>query len=117
MAPDLLGRIGSFLGKRRPWYELPRLLSMPRLVEIRNELREKNLHDTEEPPLERKEIPADLDPELRHERTVDGTYNDLALSGDGQLRPAVRPQRPARTHVPGHGQPARLPTRAWSAAS
>ena len=77
MAPDLLGRIGSFLGKRRPWYELPRLLSMPMLVQIRNELREKNLHDTEEPPLERKEIPADLPSELRQERTVDGTYNDL----------------------------------------
>jgi hypothetical protein len=77
MAPDLLGRIGSFLGKRRPWYELPRLLSMPMLVQIRNELREKNLHDTEEPPLERKEIPADLSPALREERTVDGTYNDL----------------------------------------
>jgi hypothetical protein len=77
MAPDLLGRIGSFLGGRRPWYELPRLLSMPMLIKIRNELREKNLHDTEEPPLERKEIPPDLSPELREERTVDGTYNDL----------------------------------------
>ena len=50
---------------------------MPRLVEIRNELRQKNLHDTEEPPLERKEIPPDLDPKLREERTVDGTYDDL----------------------------------------
>ena len=77
MAPDLLGRIGSFLGSRRPWYELPRLLSMPMLIKIRNELREKNLHDTEEPPLERKEIPADLAPTLREERTVDGSYNDL----------------------------------------
>jgi hypothetical protein len=76
MSDTLLGRIGNFLN-RRPWYELPRLLSMPRLVEIRNELREKNLHDTEEPPLERKPVPADLNPDLRGARTVDGTYNDL----------------------------------------
>ena len=45
---DLLGRLGTLLN-RRPWYELPRLLAEGRLVEMRNELREKNLHDTEEP--------------------------------------------------------------------
>jgi hypothetical protein len=76
MPDNLLDRLGDFL-HRRPWYELPRLLSMPRLVEIRNELREKNLHDTEEPPLERKEIPPDLDPKRREERTIDGSYDDL----------------------------------------
>jgi hypothetical protein len=69
-------KLSDFL-HRRPWYELPQLLGMPRLVEIRDELREKNLHDTEEPPLERKEIPPDLDPKLREERTVDGSYDDL----------------------------------------
>ena len=69
--PDetLLGRIGNFLQNRRPWYKLPDLLAMPRLVEIRNELRAKNLHDTEEPPLEKKTVPANLDPALRNERT------------------------------------------------
>ncbi len=76
MPENLFDKLGSFLN-RRPWYELPRLLSMTRLVEIRDELRQKNLHDTEEPPLEKKEIPADLDPKLREERTVDGSYNDL----------------------------------------
>jgi hypothetical protein len=77
MASNLFGRISEFLETRRPWYKLPRVLSMPRLIEIRNELREKNLHDTEEPPMPRQEIPGDLDPKLRAERTVDGTYNDL----------------------------------------
>jgi len=76
MSDSLFSNIGQFL-HRRPWYELPKLLAMPRLVQIRNELRQKNLHDTEEPPLERKEIPPDLDPKLREERTVDGTYDDL----------------------------------------
>ena len=51
MPDKLLGRIGDFLQSRRPWYKLPKLLAMPRLVEIRNQLRRENLHDTEEPPL------------------------------------------------------------------
>ncbi len=62
---------------RREWYELPRLFSMLELVNIRTQLRERNLHDTEEPPFEKKEIPANLDPALREARTVDGAYNDL----------------------------------------
>jgi hypothetical protein len=77
MPEKLLGRIGDFLQSQRPWYQLPRLLAAPRLVEIRNQLRRENLHDTEEPPLERREIPANLDAALREGRTVDGTYNDL----------------------------------------
>jgi Animal haem peroxidase len=76
MADDLTQKISGLL-KNRQWYDLPRLLAVGRLVEIRNELREKNLHDTEEPPLEKKEVPANLDPALREARTTDGTYNDL----------------------------------------
>ena len=76
MADNLLGRIGDLL-QRRQWYELPRLLAMPRLIEMRNTLREKNLHDTQEPPFVKEEIPPDLDPRLRDERTVEGTHNDL----------------------------------------
>ena len=76
MPERLIGKIGDLL-HRRPWYALPQLLASVRLMEIRNELRQKNLHDTEEPPLTREEIPPDLDPRLREERTVDGTYNDL----------------------------------------
>jgi len=72
----LLGRVGGFL-TRRPWYKLPNLLAMPRLVEIRNELRAKNLHDTDDPKTPETPIPPDLDQKLRDERTVDGTYNDL----------------------------------------
>jgi len=83
MSEKLLGRIGDFLQSRTPWYKLPRLLAMPRLVEIRNQLRRENLHDTEEPPLEKKPVPANLDPALRDERTVDGTYNDLAYPAMG----------------------------------
>jgi heme peroxidase len=83
MAEKLLGRIGDFLQSRSPWYKLPKLFAMPRLVEIRNQLRRENLHDTEEPPLEKKAVPTNLDPTLREERTVDGTYNDLAYPAMG----------------------------------
>ena len=83
MADKLLGRIGDFLQHRTPWYRLPKLLAMPRLVEIRNELRRENLHDTEEPPLQKKPVASDLDPALRNERTVDGSYNDLAYPDMG----------------------------------
>jgi hypothetical protein len=73
---DLAGRINNLLNKR-PWYELPRLLAEGRLVEIRNELRLKNLYDTEEPADVSQPIPANLDPALRENRSFDGTYNDL----------------------------------------
>jgi hypothetical protein len=76
--PDLIEKITDLL-KRRPWYQLPRLLAMGRLIEMRNELRKKNLHDTEEPPLQKREIPGDLDPALREGRTIDGSNNDLRV--------------------------------------
>jgi len=76
MADELIAKLDDLL-KRKPWYELPRLLADVRLYDIRNELRAKNLYDTQEPPEARQEIPANLDPELRHSRTIDGTYNDL----------------------------------------
>jgi len=83
MPDNMLGRVGNFLHTRRPWYKLPDLLAMPRLVEIRNELRAKNLYDTEEPPLPKGPIPKDLDPKLRNERTVEGTHNDLGCPAMG----------------------------------
>lgn len=76
MADSLLGRIGDLLN-RRPWYKLPYFLAAFRLVEIRNDLREKNLHDTEEPPFERRDTTEEVAPALREERTVDGSHNDL----------------------------------------
>ena len=66
----------SPLGKtRRPWYQQPDIVAMPQLIEIRNELRAKNLHDTEEPPLEA--ATPSTDPKHKNERTIDGTHNDL----------------------------------------
>jgi hypothetical protein len=41
---------------KAPWYRLPKLVAMPKLVEIRNQLRRENLHDTEEPALQNEPI-------------------------------------------------------------
>ena len=61
MADDFFDKLGDLL-KKKPWYELPRLLADGRLVQMRTEMRKKNLHDTEEPPEPGREIPANLDP-------------------------------------------------------
>jgi heme peroxidase len=68
---------------KQPWYDAPQLVAMPELVQIRDRLRRENLYDTEEPPLEKKPVPANLDPALRDERTVDGSYNDLEYPAMG----------------------------------
>jgi hypothetical protein len=59
----------------KEWYELPFPVAAPKLIEIRNELRSKNLHDTEDPPLEASGVAAA--PEAHTIRANDGTYNDL----------------------------------------
>jgi hypothetical protein len=84
MADHLIDRISGLL-QRKPWYELPRLLAMVRLGDIRKELREKNLHDTEEPPLKRQEIPPTVNPAVRETRAVDGSNNDLHYPAMGSV--------------------------------
>src|SRR5687767_8007686 len=76
-APDNLTQRLSGLLQSRPWYKLPRLFAIFRLIEIRNELREKNLHDTEEPPLEKRPLTGTVDSDTREVRSPDGTNNDL----------------------------------------
>jgi hypothetical protein len=60
----------------REWFELPPAIGGPKLFEARNELREKNLHDTEEPPHARAQSSAPADAVTG--RTADGSYNDLS---------------------------------------
>ncbi|HEY1304571.1 MAG TPA: peroxidase family protein [Vicinamibacterales bacterium] len=83
MSEDLIQKITGLLRKKQ-WYELPRNLALARLGTIRNELRQKNLHDTEEPPLEKKD-PATADATVRAGRTVDGTYDDLTYPAMGSV--------------------------------
>ncbi len=56
------------------WYDLPRAAAGIRLYQGRDELRDKNLQDTEDPPLESStSSPAG---DAYNVRTTDGTYND-----------------------------------------
>jgi len=77
-------RIGGLL-RDKPWYRLPRWLAMIRLISIRNELREKNLHDTEEPPLQKVVVPPSVDPAIREARSTDGSNNDLQFPRMGSV--------------------------------
>ena len=63
------------LSRDKQWYEMPRPAAMKELVEIRNELRAKNLVDTEEPKL--AEQPGSATEEQKAGRTMDGSFNDL----------------------------------------
>jgi Animal haem peroxidase len=83
MSDDLITRISKRL-KGRQWYEKPRLFAMGDLVEIRNDLRAKNLHDTEEPPMVQQD-PSKADASVRGCRTVDGTWNDLSYPQMGAV--------------------------------
>ena len=57
------------------WYDLPRPVAGIKLFRDRDKLREKNLYDTEEPPLETSTMPHGGD--AYNVRTSDGTHNDL----------------------------------------
>jgi hypothetical protein len=62
---------------KTPWWKMSTIRAVPRLIQIRKELRDKNLHDTEDQPLNVGLPPIDQQPLLRFTRTPDGSYNDL----------------------------------------
>ena len=72
MADDLTAKLGELL-KRNRGTNCRGCWPMCGSTAYRKELRAKNLHDTEDPPEPRQEIPSNLDPELRLGRTTDGT--------------------------------------------
>ncbi|MBV9395515.1 MAG: peroxidase [Methylobacteriaceae bacterium] len=62
------------LNRFRPWHRWPFLISLPMLVGIRARMRWSNLFDTERTP---PGFPASSSPNIRSQRTADGSYNDL----------------------------------------
>ena len=70
----LLGRFADLTSRRRPWHGWPFLIAMPTLVGLRINMRSRNLFDTEtEPGPIAPKSPVDV----RNQRTIDGSYNDL----------------------------------------
>jgi hypothetical protein len=57
------------------WYDQPRAIAGVTLYNLREKMRAKNLHDTEDPPLEISATPPTGD--AHNVRTADGKYNDL----------------------------------------
>ncbi|MGH3094242.1 MAG: peroxidase family protein, partial [Gaiellaceae bacterium] len=68
----------SWLDRKRGWDRLSTPLGLAALVGIRNVLRQRNLHDTNDAPtVDARPVPP-FEARLLASRTADGTYNDLA---------------------------------------
>jgi hypothetical protein len=81
MPESILGKLTEYLGQNWPWYKQPLPFALASLVEIRDELRAKNLYDTEEPPFAQNT--GALPVGVKEARTADGTYNDLMYPAMG----------------------------------
>jgi len=71
----------------RPWYKLPVLLALLRLIRFRNQLRKKNLHNTAHLPNSDK-LPKpfpDTSQSYLTSRTIDGSFNDLKYPEMGMV--------------------------------
>ncbi|WP_433226085.1 peroxidase family protein [Actinomadura formosensis] len=75
------------LNRRVPWHRLPTAVGLLNVEALRQELRERNLIDTEvrEAPPAARPVPPPIDEELRVRRSYDGTYNDLSAPAMGSL--------------------------------
>lgn len=81
----IINRLRERIYKGKPWYERPRLSAVQTLIQIRKDLREKNLHDTEDAPLTGGLPPVAKNAPERMGRTVAGTYNDLKFPKMGAV--------------------------------
>ena len=95
---SILSRTASSLDRRFGWARLPKPIAILTLVGLRTRLRHENLYDTETVhPLP----PAGETPErARRARTWTGATTTF-LASDGRGRRPLRPERAARTHLPG----------------
>ena len=89
---SLFAGVTEKLDKHVGWHRMPLPLGMLTLIGLRDRLRAKNLYDTGRGT---HEVPEPADDRHLTARTIDGTFNDLRRSADGQLRQPVRPKRPA----------------------
>ncbi|WP_290650131.1 peroxidase family protein [Aquisalimonas sp.] len=79
--PGLLGGLFRRINRRIIWHRFSFPLAVLNLVGLRNNLRWHNLHDTERATPQAPD-PGDFD--IRHCRTSDGSYNDLAAPHMGR---------------------------------
>ena len=82
-ADALLKHIGGLL-QRRPWYQLPRLLATGSWWRSATSCARRICTTPRSRRSRNRRSRRDLDPALREERTIDGTYNDLQYPDDGR---------------------------------
>jgi hypothetical protein len=75
---SVLGGAARLLSRTRPWHRYPTLIAIPMLAGLRINMRKQNLFDTETDPRLQPANPGAAGIDVRGERTVDGSYNDLA---------------------------------------
>ena len=73
----LYDRAAEFVDRKIGWYRLPVPLGLAVLGGLRDVLRTQNLYDTSALPAVKLPPVAPATPEVRTNRTLDGTYNDL----------------------------------------
>jgi len=74
---ELLEEATEAFNRMVPWHELPVPLGVLNLIEIRNVLRDENLHDTETLARSEALTPPPRDARHLHGRSADGSHNDL----------------------------------------
>ncbi|WP_421723158.1 peroxidase family protein [Bauldia sp.] len=85
------------INRRWPWYRLPLMASLLNLDALRHDLRQHNLIDTEprEAPPKAREVPPEIAPEHRIQRSYDGSFNDLSDPKMGAVGAAFGRNMPA----------------------
>jgi hypothetical protein len=96
----------SRINQKRPWWKVPHPFQALNLLSLRLDLRDWNLHESQEYKTGQKQEPP---PELKHARSPDGRWNDLVDPDMGSLgepfthnlpMDKVRPEKPPRLHDP-----------------
>ena len=96
---SLLSRAAAALDRRYGWDRLPKPIAILTLVGLRQQLRAKNLYDTETVhPVAQPE--GELPPRYAHARTIDGTYNDVSNPRMGAVGARFGRNVPLATHLP-----------------
>ena len=74
----LYAKAAGFADRKIGWYRLPAPLGLAVLIGVRDVLRKHNLYDTSALPAVNLPPVGPATPEVRTNRTLDGTYNDLS---------------------------------------
>lgn len=102
----LYDKAAEFVDRKIGWYRLPVPLGLAVLGGLRDVLRSRNLYDTSALPAVNLPPVAPPAPDVRTNRTLDGTYNDLSQPQMGMAGSQTSGKKALRlvdTKIYGHG--------------